>query len=184
MFPVFKVLAANNAEELSQQSMDGIELLDECGFKKPITTLKLEDKDELIRAVTLHSVLLKSLAEVTQFRDGLSALSVQESMKKNPNIFMPYYCLSESDALNSGTYIVNHICHAYFEINLCMFYADKLRNLFTDIRYSRKGSSIRIREEIAFTYFIDYLDDCEVSLTTLQLCILMSTVINSFQLMH
>ena len=68
-----------------------------------------------------------------------------------------------------------------------MFYADKLRNLFTDIRYSRKGSSIQIREEIAFTYFIDYLDDCEggkVSLTTLQLCILMSTVINSFQLMH
>ena len=117
-------------------------------------------------------MLLKSLAEATQFREGLSALSVQESMKKNPNIFMPYYCLSGSDVLNSGTYIVNHIlCHAYQFVH---FYADKLQNLFTEIRYSQKGLSIRIREETAFMYFIDYLDDCEggkVSLTTLQLCI-------------
>ena len=50
-----------------------------------------------------------------------------------------------------------------------MFCADKLRNLFTDIKYSEKGSSIRIREETAFMYFVDYLDDCEggkVSLNT------------------
>ena len=74
------MLAANNVEELSQKSMDSIEILDECGFKKPITRLKLEDKDKLIRAVALHSVLLKSLAEATQFQEGLSALSVQESI--------------------------------------------------------------------------------------------------------
>lgn len=76
--------------------------------------MKLEDKDELIQSIALHSVLLKSLAEATQFREGLSALSVQESMKKNPNIFMPHYCLSESNVLNCGTYIANHtLCHAY-----------------------------------------------------------------------
>lgn len=61
------MLAANNVEELSQQSMDSIEILDECGFKKPITRLKLEDKDELIQAVALHSVLLKSLGKQPNF---------------------------------------------------------------------------------------------------------------------
>ena len=150
--------------------MDSIEILDECGFKKPITRLKLEDKDELIQAVALDRVLLKSLGEATQFRDGLSALSVQESMKKNPDLFMPYYCLTESDVLNSGMCIASHICHTYCCNQFVhIFFADKLRNLFTDIKYSEKGSSIRIREETAFMYFVDYLDDCEggkVSLTT------------------
>ena len=117
------MLAANNVEELSQQSMDSIEILDECGlcgFKKPITTLKLEDKDELIQAVALHSVLLKSLVEATQFRDGLSVLSVQESMKKNPDLFMPYYCLAKSDVLNSGMCIASHTycCNQFVHV-LC-----------------------------------------------------------------
>jgi len=45
--------------------------------------------------------------------------------------------------------------------------ADKLRNLFTSIKYSQKGSSSRIREETAFMQFIDYLDDCEGGNTSL-----------------
>ena len=56
--------------------MDNIKILDECGFGKPITRLKLLDKADLIQAVTLHRVLLKSLAETTQFREGVSVLSV------------------------------------------------------------------------------------------------------------
>ena len=120
LFPPCKVLAANNVEELSQQSMDSIEILDECGFKKPITRLKFQDKDELIQAVALHSVLLKSLGEATQFWDGLFVLSVQESMKKNPDLFMPYYCLAKSDILNSGMCIASHTycCNQFVHV-LC-----------------------------------------------------------------
>ena len=76
-------------------------------------------------------------------------------------------------------HILKSICACFMQINY------EIYSLTSGI--PGKASSIRIREEIAFTYFIDYLDDCEggkVSLTTLQLCILMSTVINSFQLMH
>ena len=82
--------------------MDNIEILDECGFGKPITRLKLINKPDLVQAVTLHRVLLKSLAEETQFREGLATLSVRESLEKYPKLFIPYYCRSESDVLNSG----------------------------------------------------------------------------------
>ena len=41
---------------------------------------------------------------------------------------------------------------------------DIIRHLFTEIRYSDKGTSERVREEAAFMYFIDYLDDCERSM--------------------
>ena len=91
-------------EEFSELAMDNIEILDECGFGKPITRLKLLDKAE-IQAVTLHRVLLKPLAETTQFREGFSVLSVRESLEKYPKLFIPYYCRSKTDVLNPGTYV-------------------------------------------------------------------------------
>ena len=44
---------------------------------------------------------------------------------------------------------------------LVLFHADSVRKLFTEVRYSSKGTSCRVREETAFSYFIDYLDACE-----------------------
>jgi len=38
---------------------------------------------------------------------------------------------------------------------------DSLRKLFTVIRYSNKGTTSRVKEETAFSYFVDYLDACE-----------------------
>ena len=38
---------------------------------------------------------------------------------------------------------------------------DSVRNLFTEIRYSDNGSNNRTKEETAFMFFVDYLDDCE-----------------------
>lgn len=86
--------------------MDNIDILHECGFGKPITRLKLQDKADLIQAVTLHWVLLKSLGETTQFREGLAAFSVRESLEKYPKLLSPYYCITESNALNSGTSVI------------------------------------------------------------------------------
>ena len=94
--------------------------LDECAFKKPIIRLTVEDKDDLIRAVTLHSILLKFLGEATQFHDGLSVLSVHESMKKNPKISMPYFCLIETDVLSSGMYVASIIMSYVLLKSICV----------------------------------------------------------------
>uniref|UniRef100_A0A1X7VW50 Uncharacterized protein n=1 Tax=Amphimedon queenslandica TaxID=400682 RepID=A0A1X7VW50_AMPQE len=40
-------------------------------FTKPIATLLLSNKDQIIATVVLHFVILSSLGEISQFRDGL-----------------------------------------------------------------------------------------------------------------
>ena len=77
--------------------------------------LTLEDRDELIQAVTLYKILLKSLGEAIEFRDGLSSMKIQEFMKKTPKIFMEYYCIFECDDLNSG------ISTMYIAIYIAMY---------------------------------------------------------------
>lgn len=56
-------------------------------------------------------------------------------------------------------YIYVHECNRF---RLCVV-ADSIHRMFTDIRYSHVhvGSSARIKEEQAFMFFVDYLDDCE-----------------------
>ena len=55
--------ATAKLKEFSKLAMDNIEILDDCGFSKPITRFK--HKPDLVQAVPLHRVLLKSLAETT-----------------------------------------------------------------------------------------------------------------------
>ena len=71
--------------------MNNFQILNDSDFDKPVAGLTVNDKDQLIRAVALHEVLMKSLGEATQFQDGLSALRVF-FMKKYPEVFMPYFC--------------------------------------------------------------------------------------------
>lgn len=40
---------------------------------------------------------------------------------------------------------------------------DDIRKIFTEVKYSEKGSNDRIKEEATFMFFVDYLDDCEGS---------------------
>lgn len=41
------------------------------------------------------------------------------------------------------------------------FFIDTIRKMFTEIKYSESGTNARAREEDAYMFFIDYLDDCE-----------------------
>ena len=81
---------------------NSIDLLLECGFSKPVTLLNLEDKSELIHAITLHKVILCTLAELDQFRNGMGALGVGESLKQYHQIYASFYCIGTGDLLTSG----------------------------------------------------------------------------------
>lgn len=65
-----------------------------------------------------------------------------------------------------------------------MFYADVLRKLFTNIKYSQRGSSARIREETTFMYFVEYLDDCEGGKVLITTIMYLMPTLASCQLMH
>lgn len=101
LFP--KIHNATNESHMKEVASENIDLLLECGFTKPVSLLNLEDKPELIHAVTLHKVVLCSLAKFEQFCNGMASLGVAESLKQNHHLYTPFYCIGAGDMLTSGT---------------------------------------------------------------------------------
>ena len=101
--------------QLRQIAVDNIDLLLECGFNKPGSTVELCDRVDIIQTVTLHKVVLASLAELSQFRDGINALGVAESLKNNPDLLYSFYCCEHNDELSSGTSSI------YMHLYCCLF---------------------------------------------------------------
>ena len=89
--------------ELQQIAAANIDLLIKCGFNKPGCRLELCDRANIVQAVTLHKVVLVSMAELSQFREGLCALGVADAMKRNSKLLYSYYCCEYNDELTSGT---------------------------------------------------------------------------------
>ena len=74
------------------------------GFTKPIATLLFSDKDKIIATVVLHFVILSSLGEISQFRDGLLKIEgMQEMLEKYSDLLESFYCYSNKEIpLTSG----------------------------------------------------------------------------------
>ena len=64
--------------------------------------MKLDDRVNIVQTVTLHKVLLSTLGELTQFKDGLSVMGVLDALKEHPDLLQPYYCCDFEDKLTSG----------------------------------------------------------------------------------
>ena len=70
------------------------DILIESGFNKPIVTETLNGKDRIVRAITLHSVVLSSLAELSQFRDGIYKIEgLKNILEKHSKIIESFFFL-------------------------------------------------------------------------------------------
>ena len=47
--------------------MENIDYLVDSGFTKPVTKIDLAHKEQIVKTVALHGVILVSLAELSQF---------------------------------------------------------------------------------------------------------------------
>ena len=59
-------------------------------FYKPIAKVSLSDKVDIVQTVALQEVILDSLAELTQFRDGMKALGVLSMLQTHKDFFLLY----------------------------------------------------------------------------------------------
>lgn len=129
----------------------------ECGFTRPTSSLRMEDRTDLIQTVSLHKAILASLAELSDFKEGLNTLGVVDALKQHGNLLRPFFCNDAKVELTSGWLYP----YLYCLPSLPLVLLDSIRTMFTIVRYSEKGSNEREREESSYMYFIDYLDDCE-----------------------
>ena len=100
---LMQIEAITSIDELREKLMmeENMDLLMECGYSKPVPRVVLEDKPNIIQTITLHKVILASLAELSQFHKGLSALGVAAALKDYPHLLHSYFTV-EHDELTSG----------------------------------------------------------------------------------
>ena len=113
-----QVTDAQDADELQAVfAMDeAAELLLSTGFRKPLCSLAMEDK-ECLRSVLLdYHCLLKVKAEMDQFAEGLKSLGVLDMLKRHPDLFSSLFVDGGSTPLTPGTcydmyqYIYGRVC--------------------------------------------------------------------------
>ena len=79
-------------------------------LSKPLVSVKLSDKTEISRAVSLQYTLLQCLAEVDQLKKGLSSLGLLVILQSNPDIFAPFFSPVLNDQrLTAGDYIFCYV---------------------------------------------------------------------------
>lgn len=144
-----------------------MDLLIECGFSKLSCRLELRDRVNIVQTVSLHKVILASMAELLQLKDGLRSLGVIELIEKYPDLLYSFYCVDFKEQLTSGDLNI-HVVVITTCIYDCIKHVfavdtDSIRKLFSLIKFSEKGSNDRECEERAFMFFINYLEDCEKS---------------------
>ena len=68
---------------------DNDNLVDETGFRKPLSQLTLQDRPNLQWVLRDHHTVLKIKPEIDQYCDGLETLGVLECVRKYPCLMRP-----------------------------------------------------------------------------------------------
>lgn len=148
-------------DQLQSLLGSNVDLLLQSGYTKPLTRVTLKDKPNVVQTLSLHEVLLKSLGEAHQFRDGMNTLGVTAVLSKHGDYVRRFYCNDSSlvQPLTAGMSVF------HFSFMVVMYQVisliDALRKIFGEIVFSEKGCNERQKEESAYFMFLNYLDKCE-----------------------
>lgn len=81
--------------------MDALDVLESCGYRKPIATLTHKDVPLLIESVALHTTVYQRKAELDQIVKGLEDAGVLDMIRRCPDIFRPLFVKSTA-SLSAG----------------------------------------------------------------------------------
>jgi hypothetical protein len=135
-----KMKDAVDDESLQEILFGASDVVFNSGFTKPLTSIKLSDVNDVLKAITLHNTILQCLGEIEQIKIGLKSLGFLEIVQRNSDILSIYFTSENYEGLT----------------------ADQIQELF-EVRFSDKGTSARVQEEKTYMYFIKLLNECEDS---------------------
>ena len=102
MFVVLlQIESVKSVGDLQSVVLDNFDLMSQSGFTKPSSRVKMEDKVNIGQSVGLHSVILQSMAELFQFRDGLETLKVATAMKNHADLLRDFF-INNPPAVDAG----------------------------------------------------------------------------------
>ena len=97
IFSNFQIESAETIENLKEIVGDNFDELAQCGFTRPSTKLMLADKVDIIQTISLHQVILKTLGELSQFRDGLETLGVGKAIEEHGEFVQEFFVIKDSE---------------------------------------------------------------------------------------
>lgn len=77
-------------------------LLDECGFRCPVSELRVKEKASIRAVLIEYHYFLKPKACIDQFIEGLDLLNVTKLIRTYPDLVNSYFVYSPS-SLTAGT---------------------------------------------------------------------------------
>ena len=103
-----------DVDDLRQFVGEKFDIISECGFTKPSSRLSLStDRIDLVQCVALHHVILKTLGELSQFRDGLESLGALKAIQGYGELLRDFFVIKKPE-LTAG---------------VCMFMCDRQNTL-------------------------------------------------------
>lgn len=104
-----QINAAENEEQLRHILIEGCEILEEAGYTRPIHSVKLDSKEPIVRAISLHYCVFCIKAELDQVIEGIEYTGLLQYIRRFPLAFEGLLTSKEVRALTAGTYVVTHI---------------------------------------------------------------------------
>ena len=102
-FYELQIYNCSDVNELREMATTNIDLLIKSGFMKPTSLLDICDKKQIIQSVALDSVIVSSLAELTQFREGIySVPGMRNALQNHSDLLEAYYCNNHQVTLTAG----------------------------------------------------------------------------------
>ena len=102
VFIELQISEATDAQSLRCLCISAVDTTMEAGYTLPLTSLKLDNREDLIKTLRLHHVILRSKAVLDQLMSGLSCLGVLEAIQRNPVLFQPFFIADKQVKLTSG----------------------------------------------------------------------------------
>jgi len=131
-------------------------LVTDTGFRVPLSCVKVTDKTSLCKAVREYHTIIKILPEVNQFGEGLEVLGVLTMMRKYPELLSDYFIDKEKKPINKGMLVAIQMRSIINCFIASAFFKGFLKPQFVD-----HGNPLRAKQEKAFMYFLDFVDECE-----------------------
>ena len=98
-----------DVNELCPHLLENCDVILESGYTKPLMQSQVEDIPTIVQTVTLHHVILRSMGELSQFKEGMEALGVGLALKDYPSLLYPYF-VHTSDTLTAGMVTLAIVC--------------------------------------------------------------------------
>ena len=82
--------------------LENLDCILDSGFIKPICSITLDDRENLIQCIKKHICIFKTKAELDQLKTGLKCLGVGEAMENYPKLMASMFLSEETQCLTAG----------------------------------------------------------------------------------